>query len=61
MIKEGQKVRVVGNVSWHKFEIGEVIIVKRIEFVKDGVVTSFVGDNGQDTWWLSEKEVEPVE
>jgi hypothetical protein len=62
MLKLGQKVKVVENISGHGFEIGEEIKVLYIDSSEDDYVTSFVGVNEKaQRWWLEEREVKQNE
>lgn len=58
MLKFGQKVKVVENISSHGFDIGEEIEVLYISSCEDNYVTSFIGINEKgERWFLEEKEV----
>jgi hypothetical protein len=54
--KVGDKVRVVGNIHFHKFEIGEIVEIQRSSSI-DYRCASTEGD----VWFLSDEEVERVE
>lgn len=58
MLKFGQKVKVVENISNHGFDIGEEIEVFYISSSEDNYITSFIGINEKgERWFLEEKEV----
>lgn len=61
MLKSGQKVKVVENISSHGFDICEEIEVLYISSYEDNYVTSFVRVNKKGVrWFLEEKEVKQI-
>jgi len=55
--KEGQKVRVIGNTNKHKFSIGEVIILDKLD---PRECKAYKLDKS-DWWYVRESDIEPIE
>ena len=55
--KVGDKVKVIGNSCYHKFEIGKIVTIDKIcvDIINDEHYKAF---DGNDFWWIEDRDLE---